>query len=383
MRGTTLLAILVTLTACKDKRESGHGDDNKGSAPKAVTADAGVDVDACKAAVDAAAKAPVYTRATALLACTVCGDWKPILDWNKMAPDGGPARLELDQALRRCNAPCDTSSTKKLASALDSARGTDMRAPWRILGEACKDKVSALPDPRHMSAPYFALDRIGRAIGARDDDTAKQLATLAIAIPAVTLSGVGPTLADGITTLHPAGPDVLTVVGKDIRLGTLPLAKLSATGVTVEGSYPGEVTSELDKAVHALGNAPIAIIAPAQTPAVGIVGVVGKANRREAGLDPRKPASAPIELAVASGSAPPGWQVPAAIPVALNGLTMAASIRRIVMTAGTPADDAKPDDKRAIRIELDDKTTVADLAKELATLSQQGIAVVEIAAAHK
>jgi len=369
-------AALVGVAACGSKRDDAPT--REPAVAHAATADAGVDVDGCKAAIAEAAAAPPYARAAILMKCTVCGDWKPILDWNRMSADGGPARRDLDLALHSCNAPCDTASTKKLASALDAARGTDMRAPWRVLGESCKDKVSAVPDARNMSAPYFALDRIARAIGARNDDTAKQLASLAIALPAVTLSGVGPVLADGITKVHPAPPNVLTAIRSDLRLGTLPTATLSAAGVTVAGDYPGKPVVDLAKAMRELGNAPIALISPAQSAASALVPAIRGASRFATVVDPKRPSSAPIELAVASPSSPPGWQVPVTIPVALDGKTAAVSIRRIVMTAGVPADDAKGETGRGVRIELDDVTTVADLAKVLASLAGEGIAVVEV-----
>jgi hypothetical protein len=300
-----------------------------------------------------------------------------------MSTEGGPARADLDAALHRCNAPCDTASARKMASALDTARGTENRSPWRVLGDSCKDKVSAVPDARFMSAPFFVLDRIGRAIGGRGGELAKLLAPLDIAIPAVTISGVGPTLPAGYTNVHTAGPAAITIFGPETRIGVLPRATLGPTGVTVTGNFPGELAPNLAAAVAKIGDAPIAILAPEQLPAAKVVAVIALSQRTDITLDPKKPGRRPMELAVGSPSAPRSWQVPATIPVALNGQSGAADVRRIDITSGKVQDRAVRSDGRPVRITVDATSTVADLAKELAALSGEGIAQVELVAVGK
>ncbi|HEU4733623.1 MAG TPA: hypothetical protein VFT22_37270, partial [Kofleriaceae bacterium] len=231
-----LAVLAVVLAACKGgRRESPPQEAAPPTPADAATADA--NLEACRQAAARAPSLPAAERASALLdACRPCGDWEPLLSWNTPVTDGGPPRAAIERAMAACNAYCQPGARQRFLGTLDEARGQPTRTPWRLLGEICGDAVSAVPDARFMGAPYFALDRIARAIG----DPAV-LAAIEIPLPALTISGVGVDLppAPAAPPTVDAGPAALTVDAAQILLGVLPVGKLSATGVAVTGDYPG------------------------------------------------------------------------------------------------------------------------------------------------
>jgi len=288
--------------------------------------DAPIEWTACDAAVRQAQAAPDFDRAKILIdGCAVCGDWKPLLDWAVLPKNCGPTIAAIDRALRQCDAICDAGVGKRVASALDNARGTDSRMPWRIIGDGCKDKVSAVPDSRYMSAAYFALDRIGRAIAAHGGASAHSLEMLDVPLPAATPSGVGPTLPS-VAGVVPAPGPVISLLGPEIRIGRLPTATLGARGLTLKGDYPGAVVAKLADLPAALAKtAPrsaFVVLAPKQLPATRIVEVA-------------RAIKAPFVLGAAAPNPPTDWQLPAAIPVVID----ASSKTKLEVTAAMTVEE--------------------------------------------
>ena len=366
-RGAVTLAIVV-LAACKaSRRESPAQDPPKPAG--AGLADAGpadANLDACRTTAARVPSLPAPQRAQALIdGCHPCGDWTPLLAWNTPAADGGPPRTAIEQAMLACKAFCDPSAKQRFLGTLDAARGQATRAPWRYLGEICKAEVSAVPDARFMSAPYFALDRIARAIG-----DPGLLAPIELPLPALGMNGVGFDLANSPSTAPEAGPAVLTVDAGQISLGSLPTARMSATGLAVAGDYPGsDVEPKALAAALArpeLAGQPIALLAPSGLAATRIVEVIGAAGGHD------------LRLAVASPG-PRGWTLPGTVPISLTakpgaGGTGGTSIRipldataldAIKTAKATPRADLV---RAPVTIAVDRTATVASLASLLGAL---------------
>jgi hypothetical protein len=258
-----LLAIVLAIGCQK------HHDEPK------PASDSIMDWDRCVAALRASPGLPDDQRTQALIdACPVCGDWKPLLEWATLTENGGPKRQDITGRLDACHAYCNSDAKRRFNDTLDDARGRSSRAPWRYLGEMCKDQVSAAPDTRYMSAPYFALDRIARAATSHGGAAADALAKIDLPLPAVSLTGAGLELAD-VTKDATSAPRIhVTLLGDGPHVGTLPRARLGPNGVTVDFGgepYPGALVP-LDKvaaAIHALDPAPhpsVALFAAKQAP---------------------------------------------------------------------------------------------------------------------
>lgn len=306
--------LALALIACKGHDKPGAG---SGSAHPA-SGDAGVaikvDWTACNAALRKAATEPLDVRPQLVIdGCQVCGDWTPLLSWNRPQAEKGPTRQAIEAAMVQCGF-CNSNAKQRFLGTLDNARGTNSRAPWRYLGEQCKAEVSAVPDSRFMSAPFYALDRIARAASSHGGESANLMAALELPLPAVSVSGNGlvlPDVEDGVSPT--AGPIALTMMSDGVHVAKLPRARLGANGVTVDGiTFPGDVVkpADLEAALTKLANgdatSTIAIFAPVATPAQTIVPVVATASK-----------VAPVALAVNAHGAPEGWDLPATIQIQL------------------------------------------------------------------
>lgn len=373
-----LVIACAALAACRsDPPSAGQREPSTASAPSdAAPADA--NLDGCRSAARRAAGLAPPERAQALIdGCQPCGDWKPLLTWSTLQIEGGPTRAAIEQAMLACRGYCDSSAKQRFLGTLDAARGHNSRLPWRLLGELCKAQVSAVPDTRFMSGPYFALDRIARALA----DPAL-LAPLALPLPAVSLTGVGVSLPSAARTAPTAGPAALTVDASQILVGSLPIAALSAAGIQVSGDYPGapvEPTAlAAALAVPALASQPVAVLAPYGLSAARVAEVVAHAGGRE------------LRLAAALPG-PGGWTVPGTIPVALLGEPRAAHPTTgprpgsaapapgpgIALSLGSAdaaiaaAHAASPEalHRAPVAIVIDDTATVDGLARVLAALS--------------
>jgi hypothetical protein len=307
----TRALLLVVALGCKgDKRDPGDQPKPFEHPPIAdAMVDAPVDWNACDAAVAKAADAPLFDRPKLLIdGCAVCGDWKPLLDWAVLPKDGGPTIAAIDRALRQCDAICDVGVGKRVAGALDNARGTESRMPWRLIGDGCKDKVSAVPDSRYMTAAYFALDRIGRTVDARGGHAAELLHGLELPLPALTRSGIGVTLPQ-VAGAVPVSGVVVSFLGPEIRIGKLPSAKLGVHGITVAGDYPGALVAKLDDLAAAIKQA---------SPTGAVIVLAPKLLQASHVVDVAKAAKAPVSLGVAAPNPPTDWQLTAAIPVVIE-----------------------------------------------------------------
>lgn len=325
--------------------------------PKPTTPDAGfvhpqvdariVDVaptdwEQCKKALEAAPKTPPMRRVQMLLgACRPCGDWKPLLEWSKL--DGGPTRTQIEDSMLACKAYCNSDAKVRFLGTIDKFRGKDTRGPWRFLGDLCKAEVSAVPDNRYASAPFFALDRIARAAGERPE-LAGLLDKFELTLPVVSTSGYGYELAKSPVTAPHVGPLALTVTPNEIRIATVSRAKLTKDGVVTltEGeSYPGaliKTAADLDAAVAKLAANPagppgadISIFAPHAMPASRLLDALVLTGERPRALLNQKPGKVwlpgVVNLAVQVDGGPPGWQLSGSIPVALRTTADAAAIQ--------------------------------------------------------
>jgi hypothetical protein len=316
MMRASSIAFALALVGCKGHSGSGSGS-GSGSA-HVLTADAAIappiDWKTCDTALRKAATEPLDVRPSLVIeGCEVCGDWTPLLDWNRPPAEKGPTRKQIETAMAVCGY-CNANAKQRFLGTLDDARGMNVRTPWRFLGEQCKGEVSALPDNRFMSAPLYALDRIARAATAHGGESANLMAAIELPLPAVTITGAGivmPDVDDGVSPT--AGPLAITVMGDGVHVAKLPRARLGASGVAVDlGNYPGDVVkpADLAAALGKLANGDttmtITLLAPVATPAQALVPIVAAAAK-----------VAPIYLAVNAHAAPEGWDLPATIPVAL------------------------------------------------------------------
>jgi hypothetical protein len=351
---------LLLLVACKDTKESAPK-----PPPSPVVADAApvtaAWTDACAEAITAK-QTPVRKLATVIAACQPCGDWTPLLDWNKPRTEGGPTEDALDERMKACTAYCTNDARLQFLGSAADARGKSTQKPWRILGEKCGEKVSAIPDTRFASAPYFALDRIARAAAA-DSKLAPLLATLELPLPALSISGVGVELAESPVMKPDPGKFALTVTQQEVRLASLPTAKLGATGVSVNlggAPYPGELV-DLKKLATTLDAVTprITLLAPAGMPAQRLVEVVTAAKQHE------------IVLGVAASGAPAGWKLPGIVPVVLDSKPATYVWKLDANVDQTIADlKSKPDEAfDHPRIVIGKDATVAHLAKLLGALA--------------
>jgi hypothetical protein len=237
--------------ACKGKSKEGPTPiGGSGSSAPVVVADAAIapnDWTVCEAALKTVPTLPVTRRADAIIAaCRPCGDWTPILTWQKLPKDGGPTRTQIEEAMLGCKAYCEPNAKMRFLGTLDDARMKETRTPWRELGEMCREQVSAVPDARYMSAQYFALDRIARDVAARPGGP-ELLRPIEIPMAPVSVSAVGIQIPDSPLSKPELMRVGVTVTMTDVHIGTLPVATLSAAGVTVTGDpFPGAAVTIKD-----------------------------------------------------------------------------------------------------------------------------------------
>lgn len=316
-----LVVAAIALLGCGHK-DSAPGAGSGSALPKGhpVIVDAPpappVDWDACNSALRKAATEPLDVRPSLVIDnCKVCGDWTPILMWQHPPTEkGAPTHAQIEAAMATCGYCANPNGKARFWATLDEARGTDARTPWRFLGEQCKADISAVPDPRFVSAPFYALDRIARAASAHGGESANLMAAIELPLPAVSITGNGLTLPDVDSgQSNTAGPLAITIIGDGLHVAKLPRARLGANGVTTDlGNYPGDVVkpAELGAALSRLASgdstAAIAILAPVAMPATSLKPVIAAAAK-----------VAPVYLAVNATGSPEGWALPATIPVQL------------------------------------------------------------------
>lgn len=278
---------------------------------------------ACKAALEGASSVRDTDRLVTILdACRVCGDWKPILSWATPKTEGGPSSKEVDDAMVGCDAFCDGASKEKFFATLEDARGkggTD--SVWRELGKSCKGRVSATPDNRFMAPPYFALDRVARAVAGHKDGAL--LDKFDLPLPARSLTGAGLALVPATIVAAKVPKMVVTVTEKELRLARMPRARLAQVGVIVDlgdEPYPGKLVDKLDPAE--VGEV-YAVVAPPEMPAVRLVAVL-------------KDAPPGARLAVAAPGQPPGWEQLGVLDVEIGPdgpAVTGATVREVVKQA--------------------------------------------------
>lgn len=360
--------------ACKDKRrdEPAKAVGSGSAAPQAIDAAiAPNDRAACEAALKGVPTLPATRRADAIIdACRPCGDWTPILTWQKLPADGGPTRTQIENAMVACKAYCEPNAKMRFLGTLDDARMKGARTPWRELGEMCRDQVSAVPDARYMSASYFALDRIARDVAARPGGP-ELLAPIEIPLPPVSVSAVGIKIPDSPLSKPELMRNGITVTVAEISVGTLPIAKLGSSGVTVSGDpFPGRAVTlkELPDAISKL-DGKAAVFAPAGMPASRLAAVVaGGASDR-------------MYLAVTSrtgayGIVPVSLQAPAGQKILGLRLALGASADEAILAMKA----AGPEKLEAgtVMIEIDKAATVASLATLIGALAFFEVPVVAL-----
>jgi len=372
----TILTLLL-LGACKDRPANpvpvGSG---AGSAAPIVTADHPPipidapppplgDWDKCKAGLVAAATGPSTKRVDMILeACHPCGDWTPILAWQTLQEDGGPNRKLIETAMAGCKAWCSPNAKVRFMGTLDDARRSQTRTPWRELATQCKEAVSAVPDGRFLTAPYFAIDRVARWAGEQPGGP-EALAAIDLPLPAITQTGVGVQLPNAPVTKPTELAAQLTVTTDTVSIGTMPHAKLTPTGIVHQGDiYPGAIVSlkELSARLDKVGGK-AAIFAHPSLPAARIQAIAAAAG------------SHPIVIAAASKAGPVGWDQHGIVPVFL---TAVARPRSTKLSLGATADSAVQAIKAAtgptlletgVTIVVGRAATVAGLVTVLGALS--------------
>jgi hypothetical protein len=271
-----------------------------------------IDWSKCTNVLHEIAASPISGASIARLidGCRVCGDWTPLLDWNRRHEDGGPTREAIADAMNRCGY-CSASGKQYFLGTLDDARGTNSRKPWRVYADECKAAASAVPDSRFASAPYYALDRIGRLATAHGSKLATLVAALDVPLPAVSLTGVGvelPAIAGAAGDPIGTTP-IVTVLGDQLLVATLPRGKLGEKGVVVDlgrAAYPGTPIDRAKKPWFA--DVPkVAVLAAKQAPAGALVDIVAEAA----------PTKTEVHLAIDSGGLAQ-WSIPAIAPIVLE-----------------------------------------------------------------
>lgn len=366
--------LVVALVACGGKKEP------PAPAP-APPRDAAAVVDAaevtdwkprCKAALIAAAAAPSGRRPREIIdGCRPCGDWTPLLRWDIRSDDGGPPRVAIEDAMERCDAYCSTAAKQRFLGTLDDARGKRVRTPWRALGELCGEAVSARPDARFVSAPYFALDRIARA-AALDPELAKLMAAVELPLPPVGATGDGMTLPLAPVTKPDTGRVQVTVAANGMQhVGLFARARLTGSGVHVEGDYPGALIPTKRLAATLDERAPtepvITIVAPMGLPARRIAEVV--VGKR------------PFVLAAELRAAPHGWSLLGHVPVELVTGGQASLVLEVsdAKSIDTAIERFKTAPSQPIAVAIaDGAATVNDLAKLLGAFAYRGVTRVSI-----
>ncbi len=362
------LACVLALCACQGNKSNDKPAPPPPKLADAAIADAAPDwTVACEQALTAK-QTPVRKLTDIIEGCQPCGDWTPLLHWATPADKGGPKQQQIEDAMVACKAYCTGDAKMQFQGLLGDARADGTNKPWRVLGEKCKDAVSAVPDVRFMSAPYFALDRIARATAA-DPKLAPLAAALELPLPPVSITGVGFELPTAAVTKPDPGKFHVTVTLNEMRIGTLPTAKLGKDGVVVDlgkTPYPGELVKdkELAAKLDALAGSPtarITIIAPTAIPASRVADVAKAAGQHE------------LVLAVAATGGPPGWTLPGVVPVVLDAKPAAKALvwKLDAEVDKTIADlKAKPAEAFAgPKITITKTAKVADLAKLLGALA--------------
>lgn len=323
----------------------------------------------CKAALEKAVTAPPTKRIDMILdACRPCGDWSPLLAWQTPQEEGGPNRKVIETTMAGCNAWCNPNAKVRFMGALDDARMSKTRTPWRELAQQCGEAVSARPDGRFLNAPYFALDRIARWAGEQPDG-AKTLEPIVIPLPAVSQTGVGVKLPESAVTKPEILPVAITVTKTTMTVAPMPVAKLGANGVLPQGEpYPGasaESTKadpfKLRETAKKHGDR-AAIFAHPQVPALRLRDAVAWCGM-------------PAFLAVTSSIGPAGWQQHGTSPVKLTVSKPTTGANTIVLdetgdSAIAAVKKLGPDEaKKNLHVQLGKKATVGGLAKLLGVLA--------------
>ncbi len=340
--------VIVALAACKSHHDPIGAGSNAGSGSGSGSGSIqkpGADWSTCQAALEHAPKAPANRRVQAILdGCQPCGEWDALARWNTTAAAGGPTRLAIENAMAACGycgPNSDPNAKQRFLGALDDARGSVSRAPWRLLGEVCKAQTSAVPDGRFMSAPYYALDRIARAAGARPE-TKGLLAAIDLELPALSIVGVGVELPNAPVIDPKISTVQITVSPLEIRAGKLPHATMTPDGLVVDHGgdpYPGTLVApkDLDAALTKLVPEPPKAAGSATPVARTAVAIFAPRGMIASALVPAIAAAGHhlLVLAVAAHGAPVGWQLPGIIPIPLD---VAPDPKAPVLTIGASAD---------------------------------------------
>jgi hypothetical protein len=234
----------------------------------------------CKAALAAAATAPVFERFGMIAgACPVCGlAWTPALRSAVLDAHGtsSTTRQELDQMLRACGGVCRKSAIEKIMNGLDDVKDDrTLDKPWRVLAKECPDAFAASPDGRLASAAWWVLSKVARAPGMQPP------APIELPVPAAMVGGADgldlPTLA--IVRSEPPAA-YLTVLEKSMRLAPAGRAVLGADGLVTTGvdQYPGDKVEAAGLAQALAGRGMVAILAPHASPAARVVEAVAAAG---------------------------------------------------------------------------------------------------------
>jgi hypothetical protein len=193
-------------------------------------------------------------------ACSAC-DAKTIMRWPIAPQNGGPSFLELDQAMRSCDAYCNPQARAQFTAGLEDARdGTGQRTPWRLLQRQCP-ALFAGGDPatRFASAEWFLLSAVAKDLSTRTDTS--ELPTVELLLPLWASNGIGVDLAvTGSNDLSEPAQDalVVTILADDVLVSSVPTATWNAKSIDVRADFPGQSLSHK----KTVSEASVTVVAP-------------------------------------------------------------------------------------------------------------------------
>jgi hypothetical protein len=180
-------------------------------------------------------------------------------------------------------------------------------------------------------------------------------------------SGVALPVAAGEPVIY--GQPLVTVTASEVRVASLPRARLDANGVHVVPAagppYPGDLATDVAAAIAHTGDQGVPVVlAPRAMPASRIVDVI---------------AATPAIAAWWLGVSPPGsvddWQMPATIPLILAARGERAPQAVLELDGPTLPDASVTGD---VGLDVGDRAAVQDLAALLVKLHASGVTRIEL-----
>jgi hypothetical protein len=208
---------------------------------------------------------------------------------------------ELDSGVQACGGFCTqqarTDFLRALQAQLDD--GEPSARPWRELAQACPAELGWREETRgFVGASWFLLERLARAAGGEMGGRLATATTAPFPLPAVAAEGRGlelPSVPFAQVPLLVPGRLVITVLAADLMVGRMPWGAVTATGVVVDGEYPGLRADKLPEAI-AVAEAVLttARVAPQASATAPSAMVAAPGATAAAGAAPSRPPPVPV-----------------------------------------------------------------------------------------